>query len=97
MSLTIEDIVKFEPGTIILYYSGSAGWCKAIIQQRGLNYVDIRGSEGGRAGEVWQEDIHGMMTPNRYHMYIPPPRKKPARIWWYIRKALVYLLKRIPQ
>lgn len=97
MSLTIQDIVEFEPGTIILYYSSDIGWAKALIQRRGLNYVDIKGVEGQRAGQEWQEDIHGMLTPNRYHLWIPPPKKKPARIWWYIRKALVYVIKRIPQ
>lgn len=95
MSLTIEDIVEFEPGTVILYYSN--GWCQAIIQQRGLNYVKIRGVGGGKAGQVWTEDIHGMLTANRYHLYIEPPTKKPARIWWWIRKVLVSLIKRIPQ
>ncbi len=95
MSLTIDDIVDFEPGTIILYYSN--GWCQALIQQRGLNYVYMKGIEGGKAGQVWKEDINGMLTPNRYHMYIPPPEKKPARVWWYIRRILTYLIKRIPQ
>jgi hypothetical protein len=97
MSLTINDIAAFEPGTIILYYSGELGWCKAAIQRRGLNYVDIRGIEGHRALQEWQEDIHGMLTPNRYHLWIPPPKKKPARIWWWIRKVLVSLIKKIPQ
>jgi len=95
MSLTIEDIVEFEPGTIILYYSD--GWCQALIQQRGLNYVIMRGVEGGKAGMIWKENIHGMLTENRYHLYIEPPEKKPARIWWWIRKVLVSLIKRIPQ
>jgi hypothetical protein len=97
MSLTIDDIVAFEPGTIILYYSGELGWCQAIIQQRGLNYVYIKGVEGGKAGQVWKEDINGMLTENRYHLYIHPPKKKPARIWWWIRKVLVSLIKKIPQ
>ena len=97
MSLTIDDIVKFEPGAVILYYSGDLGWCKAIIQQRGLNYVTIQGAEGHRAGQVWTNDIHEMLEPNRYHMYLEPPRKKPARVWYYIRRILVWFIKRIPQ
>ena len=97
MSLTIDDIVEFEPGTIILYYSSDIGWAKALIQRRGLNYVDIRGVEGHRAGQEWQEDVAGMLTENRYHLYIHPPTKKPAKIWWWIRKVLVSLIKRIPQ
>lgn len=97
MSLTIDDIVDFKPGTVILYYSGNLGWCKAVIQQRGLNYVKMRGAEGHREGQVWVNDIHEMLQPNRYHLYIPPPVKKPARVWWYIRRILTYLIKRIPQ
>ena len=97
MSLTIDDIVDFEPGTVILYYGGKKGWSKALIQERGLNYVRMRGVEGSKAGQVWKEDIHGMLTPNRYHIYIEPPGKKPAKIWWWIRKLLVKLIKRIPQ
>lgn len=97
MSLTIDDIVEFEPGTVILYFSGDLGWCKAIIQQRGLNYVTMRGAEGFRAGMTWTNTVSEMLEKNRYHLYIEPPKKKPARIWYYIRKMLVSLIKRIPQ
>jgi len=96
MGLTIFDIRLLQRGDYILYYCPKLGWAKAKILDFGLNYFHMKGVEGSKIGEEWIHDIHQMMVLNRYHLYIPPPKKKVPWIWWWIRQILMKLANRLP-
>lgn len=95
MGLLIQDLQTLERGSIILYYCPELGWAKAEIIDMGLNYFHMKGLEGSKEGLDWKHDIYSMMVTNRYHLYIPPPVKKPAWFRWWIRQMLMKIIKRL--
>lgn len=97
MGLRLQDIQTLRRGSMIQYYCPKKGWANAKIVDMGLNHFHLQALEGSKMGHAWKEDIFGIMEFNKYHLYIPPPEKKPAWIWWWLRQILTKILRKLPQ
>ena len=89
MSLVMQDIVDMDVGDILLKYNKDDGWCKVVVLQKGLNYVELKWED---LPQPWKETIDGMLIANRYAVYIPERRKRSWLIL-FIRKMLIRILR----
>ena len=90
---TFEDISKLELGELIWYYDHESGWNRAILMNKGLDYIHIKSLEGSLMNQDWKEPVRAMLDPDRFSQYIPTPPKRTFRGW--LKKVLIKLLKKL--